>query len=165
MPLVVKKDETFDPVNVSLLGSIAILPRRITWRTWSSNFGFGAVGGVEASVLKFNPPSITASVWFVGLCVLTLFIIMTLLVISRIAAPLSRGGRHQPSVTSLSVHSNCRNDGTKFSRVKRWISFRPIFLEPFQKKKLRTLAVPIVPVVPRIQTARSPLQRLERLNS
>jgi hypothetical protein len=27
MPLVVKKDETFDPMNVSLLGSIAILPR------------------------------------------------------------------------------------------------------------------------------------------
>jgi hypothetical protein len=26
---------------------------------------------------------------------------------------------------------------------------RRIFLEPFQKKKLRTLAVPIVPVVPR----------------
>ena len=113
MPLVVKKDETFDPMNVSLPVLSLYCRVRIAWRTWSSNFGFGAVGGVEASVLKFNPPSITASVWFVGLCVLTLFIIMTLLVISRIAAPLSRGGRHQPSVTSLSVHSNCRNDGTK----------------------------------------------------
>jgi hypothetical protein len=72
MPLVVKKDETFDPMNVSLLGSIAILPRADCLRTWSSNFGFGAVGGVGALVLKFNPPSITASVWFIGLCVLTL---------------------------------------------------------------------------------------------
>lgn len=44
-----EEDESLDPMDVSFLCSVAVVPRANAWRTWSRSFGFGAlVGGAQA---------------------------------------------------------------------------------------------------------------------
>ena len=87
MAFVVEENKSLDPVDISLFGSFAVMPRQDRLPDWSSNLGFGAVGGVGVPFLILSPPSITANGWLMALLALTVSIMTALL-----AGPTCRSG-------------------------------------------------------------------------
>ena len=78
MPFVVKKDKSFDPMDVRLFGSVAVMTFADRLADLLQELRLPGGWKRVKAALTFNPPSITASVRVVGLGVLTLSIIMIL---------------------------------------------------------------------------------------